>query len=237
MKAYYNRIYASRQLDLDEHGNTFEKIAKVWQETKPQMRVLDVGCGSGSVSGELVQRGHQVYGLDVTEEAIRRATQRGLIAKVYDVNKSLPFEDKYFDCILALDILEHLFDPLKVLKEIRRVLSSEGYAIIFLPLHFDLRQRLRILVGKGIVLYEHLWYNQNCVAWDYFHIRFFTLREAEDFIKSGGFCIESRCYRPVFTADMHRPGKLFLSSRIGHFLTSRFPTFFASGVMMMLRSL
>ena len=235
MKEYYNRVYGTRQLDLDEKGNTFTKIADVWQKTKPGMRILDIGCGTGSVSGELVQRGHSVYGLDIIEEAIRRAIQRGLVARIYDVNERLPFENGYFDCVLALDILEHLFEPLQLLREIRRVLAADGYAIIFLPLHFDLRQRLRILTGKGIILYEHLWYDPKYVAWEYFHIRFFTLREAEDFITTGGFRIERRVYRPLVIADMHWPGKLLLNNRVTRFLTPRFPSLFSSGIKLVAR--
>lgn len=235
VKAYYDRIYASSHLDLDEQGNTFVKIADVWRETKPKMRILDIGCGAGSVSGELVQRGHLVYGLDVMEEAVRRATQQGLIARVYDVNQRLPLKDGYFDCVLALDILEHLFDPLVALQEIRRVLAADGYAIISLPLHFDLRQRLRILAGKGIVLYEHLWYNPDNVAWRYFHIRFFTLREVKDFIATGGFRIEHRVYDCKFTKDMHWLGKLFLNRRVVALLSSRFPSLFASGIKVVIR--
>ena len=235
VKAYYDRIYASSYLDLDEQGNTFVKIADLWRETKPKMRILDIGCGAGSVSGELVQRGHLVYGLDVMEEAVRRATQRGLIARVYDANQRLPLKDGYFDCVLALDILEHLFDPLAALQEIRRVLTADGYAILSLPLHFDLRQRLRILTGKGIVLYEHLWYDPDTVAWNYCHIRFFTLREVEDFIASGGFRLEHRVYDSKFTKDVHWLGNLFLNRRVVALLTSRFPSLFASGIRVVIR--
>jgi len=235
VKAYYDRIYANGHLDLDEQGNTFVKIADAWRETKPKMRVLDIGCGAGSVSGELVQRGHLVYGLDVMDEAVRRATQRGLTAQVYDVNKGLPLEDGYFDCVLALDILEHLFDPLAALREIRRVLAADGYAIISLPLHFDLRQRLRILAGKGIVSYEHLWYNPDNVAWGYFHIRFFTLREVKDFIATGGFRIEHRVYRSKFTKDMHWLGNLFLNWRVVALLTAIRPSLFASDIKMVIQ--
>jgi len=235
VKAYYDGIYAASHLSLDEQGNTFAKIADVWRETKPKMRVLDIGCGAGSVSGELVQRGHLVYGLDVMEEAVRRATQQGLTAQVYDVNQGLPLEDGYFDCVLALDILEHLFDPLATLREIRRVLAADGYAIISLPLHFDLRQRLRILTGKGIVSYEHLWYNPDNVAWAYFHIRFFTLREVEDFIATGGFRIERRVYRSKFTKDMDWLGNVFVNLRVIALLTSRLPSLFASDIKMVVR--
>jgi len=237
VKKYYNNSYARTQLDLDERGNTFSKLSDVWKELKPQMRILDIGCGAGSVSDELVKRGHEVHGLDIMKEAVERAKRRGIHAEIYDVNNvPLPFKDNFFDCILALDILEHLFDPLSLLRDLKRVLSQDGYAILFLPLHFDIRQRIRILAGKGIVLYEHLWYDPNCVPWEYFHIRFFTRSEVEKFIEKAGFFIDRRVYRPIITADMGWLGQHFLSAPTARFLANRLPALFSSGIKMVIRS-
>lgn len=237
LREYYNDKYAKTQLDLDEGSNTFSKISDLWKETKPQMRILDIGCGAGSVSGELAKRGHEVCGLDIMAEAVARAKNRGINAEIYDVNNlPLPFKDSFFDCILVLDILEHVFDPLSLLREMRRVLSAEGYSIIVLPLHFDLRQRLRILAGEGIVHYEHLWYDPNCVSWEYFHIRFFTLHEAEEFIKKGGFVIERSVYRPIIAADMSWLARHFLNASAARFLANRIPSLFSSGIKMVIRN-
>jgi SAM-dependent methyltransferase len=233
---YYNENYAKTQLDLDDKSNSFSKIASLWKETRPQMRILDIGCGAGSVSHELVMRGHEVYGLDLMKEAITRAKKRGIHAEIYDVNNlPLPFQDGFFDCILALDILEHLFDPLSLLRDMSRMLSAQGYAIVFLPLHFDIRQRLRILTGKGILLYEHLWYNPNSVPWEYFHIRFYTLREAQAFIRAGGFSIERKIYRSIVTADLGWLSRHLLRPSVIRYLAQRFPSLFSSGINMMVR--
>ena len=200
--------------------------------------ILDIGCGAGSVSAELAKRGHEVCGLDIMPEAVARAKNRGINAEIYDINHlPLPFKDSFFDCILALDILEHVFDPLSLLREMRRVLSTEGYSIIVLPLHFDLRQRLRILAGKGILLYEHLWYDPNCVSWEYFHIRFFTLCEAEEFIRAGAFAIERRAYRSIVTADMGWLGRHLLNATVAQYLANRVPALFSSGMKMVIRPL
>jgi 2-polyprenyl-3-methyl-5-hydroxy-6-metoxy-1,4-benzoquinol methylase len=237
LKEYYNRVYARVHLDLDEKGNTFSKVSDLWRETKPEMRILDLGCGAGSVSNELVRRGHAVYGLDIMQEAVDRAKERGIHAQVYDMNHvPLPFQDGFFDCILALDILEHLFDPMTLLLEMKRLLSKEGYAIVFLPLHFDIRQRLRILSGKGILLYEHIWYDPESVSWEYFHIRFFTLSEAENFIKVGGFVIQQRSYRSIIAADMGPLGRRLLNASVAALLARRVPTLFASGIKVSIRS-
>jgi hypothetical protein len=92
-----------------------------------------------------------------------------------------------------------------------------------------------MLLGKGILLYEHLWYDPNCVSWEYFHIRFFTLPEAEEFIKRGGFVIERRAYRPIITSDMGWIGRRLWNTSVTRFLANRFPGLFASGINLYIR--
>jgi len=196
---YYNDMYATHELDLDEQGNTFEKISRLWRDIpgKTALDGLDIGCGAGSVSEELVRRGHWVRGLDIMEEAIARARQRGIEARVHDLDRALPFSDGSFDFVLALDIVEHVFDPLALLTEIRRVLRPSGFAIIMIPLHFDLRQRVRMLRGRGVVNYEHLFYDKTCSPWTYFHIRLFTLQDVYDGLARSRLRIERQVFRPM----------------------------------------
>jgi len=236
IQTHYDSVYLSKQLDLDETGNSFEKIASFWQETGQPMRILDLGCGAGSVSGELVRRGHQVTGLDIMAQAVVRARTRGIDAMVYDLNKSaLPFCSEAFDCVLTLDIIEHVFDSLAFLREVHRVLRPSGYVIADIPLHFDLRQRLRILAGRGIVSYEHLYYNPAYVAWDYFHIRFFVLAEVQQLIHNAGFHAERLRYRPVMEMFLGPQLRPLCRSRLAYVMAQWLPSLFASGVKMRLR--
>jgi ubiquinone/menaquinone biosynthesis C-methylase UbiE len=51
---------------------------------------------------------------------------------VADAHK-LPFKDNTFDAVFALEVLEHVFDPLKVMREVKRVLTKDGYAVFLVP--------------------------------------------------------------------------------------------------------
>jgi 2-polyprenyl-3-methyl-5-hydroxy-6-metoxy-1,4-benzoquinol methylase len=239
MGQYYNETYRERQLDLDEKGNTFEKIAMLWPAAKAGTinDILDIGCGAGSVSAQLVRNGHRVIGLDIMEDAIVRACQRGLDARVHDLNEPLPFGDQSFDVVIGLDIFEHVFDPTSLLREVRRVLRPGAVAIIMMPLHLDLRQRIRILRGKGIVSYEHLMYDPSCSSANYFHIRFFTLDEVYRWVASEGFAIVGRQFRPM-TLDgvMGIGGRLASRYLMGKATTLR-PSMFSSGVLLRVRTL
>jgi SAM-dependent methyltransferase len=103
---------------------------------KPGMRVLDCGCGQGSVTidlAEIVAPGEAI-GIDVREtdlaDARVRAGDRGVgnvsfqAASAYE----LPFPDQSFDAAFAHQVLHHLGDPLAALKEMHRVLKPGGIA-------------------------------------------------------------------------------------------------------------
>ncbi len=103
---------------------------------KPGMKLLDAGCGSGSITIGLAEhvggeRG-EVVGIDISPESIeaartmaaeRRATNAQFeTADVY----ALPFEDATFDAAFSHAMLQHLADPLAALREIRRVLKPNA---------------------------------------------------------------------------------------------------------------
>jgi 2-polyprenyl-6-hydroxyphenyl methylase/3-demethylubiquinone-9 3-methyltransferase len=107
------------------------KVKSPWiiQRLKPQSTILDVGCGAGFLSNELALAGHLVTGVDLSESSL-------VVARRYDQTQSvkylvcdafhLPFPDGHFDALCAMDFLEHVEDPAKVIKEFARVLKPGG---------------------------------------------------------------------------------------------------------------
>lgn len=234
VQRYYNEVYAAHELDQDERGNAFGKVEPLWSSVPvgTTLDVLDIGCGAGAVTAVLVTAGHRVVGLDIMTEAVNRAKDRGLDARVHDLNDALPFDDASFDRVIALDILEHVFDPLALLSEIRRVLRPNGFAIIMIPLHFDVRQRVRSALGRGIVHYEHLFYDPTCSAWNYFHIRFFRLEDIYVGLARAHLRVERKQFRPM--ALPNRPGLLGKVEDVLRWRTvvRTWPSLFASGVLL-----
>ncbi|MEO6600639.1 MAG: bifunctional 2-polyprenyl-6-hydroxyphenol methylase/3-demethylubiquinol 3-O-methyltransferase UbiG [Polyangiaceae bacterium] len=92
-------------------------------------RVLDVGCGGGFLSNSLGAAGHDVQGLDASEDALR-------VAALHDSTHSvryrqgnalqLPYDSASFDAVCAMDFLEHVEDPRQVIAEAARVLKPSG---------------------------------------------------------------------------------------------------------------
>ena len=99
--------------------------------TQNTLRILDVGCGTGANLEMLAQFG-AAEGVDVSDEALEFCRKKGLKA-LKGLAEALPFADGSFDLVTALDVVEHLDDDVAGLKEMRRVMTDDGRALIFVP--------------------------------------------------------------------------------------------------------
>jgi ubiquinone/menaquinone biosynthesis C-methylase UbiE len=100
-------------------------------------RVLDVGCGEGRFTAELVRAGAHAVGVDVAQEPLRRARARHpeLDLRLIDGDGAWELEDASFDVVWAGEVLEHVLDTAAWLSEARRVLRSGGSLLISTPGH------------------------------------------------------------------------------------------------------
>lgn len=107
--------------------------------------VLDVGCGDGTLLGLLSGEGRTVFGTDISDTAIVVASAKGFVVKRM-AGYTLPFEDGSFDTVVALDVLEHLYEPEPLLLEMKRV--SRRFVIVGVPNFSSLPARLQVLLGR-----------------------------------------------------------------------------------------
>lgn len=114
-------------------------------------KLLDVGCGVGTISLELKKRSFEVYGIDFSSIATQKAKEKGINTIECDVDKNgLPFEDNYFNVVWAGDVVEHVFDPIFLLKEMRRVVKPTGKILLTVPNDMNLVKRTYIFItGKS----------------------------------------------------------------------------------------
>jgi SAM-dependent methyltransferase len=99
-----------------------------------ERRILDVGCGTGTMLTHLAAYG-KAQGVDIDEEAVGYCLERGLTDVQVGALEKLPFADASFDLVTALDVVEHLDDDLGALREIGRVLRPGGQLLMTVPAH------------------------------------------------------------------------------------------------------
>lgn len=148
-------------------------------------RILDVGCGGGEFGKFLKRRGaEEVVGIEVMDrpaQMARRALDKVLHGDIESMQ--LPFDDRYFDCIVCGDVLEHLRDPGAALRKLARVLSPKGYIVISIP-NVRFCQVVQMLA-------EGRWKYEDAGILDRTHLRFFTAVEMRDMVEGAGFEIET----------------------------------------------
>lgn len=120
-------------------------------------KILDFGCASGNYCLELSRLGFECTGVDVNEEYVRTASGRGVNALL--IKDSLPFEDKSFDTALLFEVLEHVKDPLRILKEAKRAAGRNVLLTVPNNSEFEMLKKLNLT-------YEHMLEDD--------HINFFT---------------------------------------------------------------
>jgi 2-polyprenyl-6-hydroxyphenyl methylase / 3-demethylubiquinone-9 3-methyltransferase len=91
--------------------------------------LLDVGCGAGFLANEFGGTAKKVVGIDQSKESLKIAKKHDPSSKVdyiYGDAYELPMEDNSFHVVCAMDFLEHVENPKKVIMEIERVLKPGG---------------------------------------------------------------------------------------------------------------
>jgi SAM-dependent methyltransferase len=127
---------ASRRLSRERLAPDSEELsAGRTQDSRPEggatIKILDVGCGTGANLEMLAQFG-AAEGVDVSDDALEFCRQKGLKVQK-GLAEEMPFADKSFDIVTALDVVEHLDDDIAGLKEMNRVMADDGRALIFVP--------------------------------------------------------------------------------------------------------
>ena len=126
------------QVALDRAAKLEQQRRLAWLEragVKPRGKILDVGCATGDFVIAATDR-YEVWGLDVSDYAIREARNRCSLP--YDRLQAgslyaIPFGDRMFDAIVLWDVLEHLGDPAAAMEQIKRSLKIGGVFVCSTP--------------------------------------------------------------------------------------------------------
>jgi SAM-dependent methyltransferase len=107
-------------------GRFLSRVSELVASERPR-RVLEVGCGEGIVLAALAARlpDARFDGLELDDTALEHARARCPGARLVRGDAcALPFEDRSFDLVICLEVLEHLPEPGRALRELKRVARS-----------------------------------------------------------------------------------------------------------------
>ena len=144
-------------------------------------RVLEFGCGPGHITRILRERGCRVTGLDhdtAAEEEAGQFADRVLVVDLATEDFVQKLEGEEFDVALFGDVLEHLPDPLTVLRSAMTLLRRGGYTVVSIPniAHAD----VRLSLVRGQFDYQPIG------LLDDTHLRFFTLNSIRQLLREAG---------------------------------------------------
>jgi len=111
------------------------------------LRVLDLGCAGGYLAEILAERGFAVTGVDLPRAA-RAPRAPSIDFREADLDHGRFPVDSSFDFIVCADVLEHLRDPLQVLRQCRQQLAPGGILLASLPNSGNLYVRWNVLLGR-----------------------------------------------------------------------------------------
>lgn len=165
-------------VDLSNHNNSHTLMVELVGGNK---RVLDVGCATGYLARALISRGCTVSGFEADPAAAEEARpllDKLVVGDVEEVDLAAAFGAGNFDVVVFGDVLEHLRDPLTVLRRATRLLAPGGTVVASIPNVAHGSVRLALLHGR----FDY----QPLGLLDFSHLRFFTKASIETLFADAG---------------------------------------------------
>lgn len=138
----YNEFHDSfiiQKKIISENNFTYRiLIAEINKYVKKSSKILDIGCGVGTLDFYFANKGNNVLGIDISSNAIRNARKNAEALNQKNAKFEIAkFPDKIqdgkFDFIIFTEVIEHLEDDDRALREIYKLLNKNGIVLISTP--------------------------------------------------------------------------------------------------------
>ena len=161
------------------HESTYWALSFI----RPGTRVLDIGCGTGSITETIRrERNVEIVGLEPNPERAEAARRRGLDVITGSYSQNIPNLHGKFDCILFLDVLEHLADPSAMLTDVAGALNDNGSVIASIPNIAHWTVRFSLMAGRFDYMPTGIM--------DATHLRWFTRKSVTRLFEASGYHVE-----------------------------------------------
>ncbi|NJP09718.1 MAG: methyltransferase domain-containing protein [Leptolyngbyaceae cyanobacterium RU_5_1] len=158
---------------LHHHAYLLDPLLQLLPRSQPQqpsLRILDLGCGNGSLTQQLAQAGYLMTGVEESASGIAVARQCApdctfIQASIYE----LPDAElaHAFDGVIAAEVIEHLLYPRALIRAAKKCLKPGGQIVLTTPYHGYWKNLALALLDKGDQHFNPLW--------DGGHVKFFSV--------------------------------------------------------------
>ncbi len=141
--ANYRKRYPDEELDVIRMkvSQRLHKVEQVRGRGQKPGRVLDVGCGEGFALAEFQRRGWEAEGIDHSVEGLRAINpdvlehvEQGDVFELLEIRIS---NDDTYDVVWLNNVLEHVTEPLDLLKSLRKLIADDGVLVVTVPNDFS----------------------------------------------------------------------------------------------------
>lgn len=181
---YYDNAIKRNVFQNFWHKERFSQADKYLNNIEAS-KILDIGCHSGTFTYQIFKKFKKadLYGIDISKNAILYAKRKYKNIKFAVARaEKLPFDSNKFDFVTCFEVLEHVENPVKVIKEIRRVSKKGASLLIIVPtenLLFRIIWTFWTALGPGRV-------------WTHTHIQKFTNKNLDLLLQKTGYKIIKR---------------------------------------------
>ena len=121
-------------LSTKSYDRLFAELSKCLGQSKKRIKIVDLGCGTGSLTKKLLSLNSEVYGCDISSKCIETVNKLypNINFSVQDI-ENLSFDDNFFDVAVFSGVLHHFEDFNKPLMEAKRILKKGGLIFAFDP--------------------------------------------------------------------------------------------------------
>jgi 2-polyprenyl-6-hydroxyphenyl methylase/3-demethylubiquinone-9 3-methyltransferase len=179
------------------HAYLLPAVDRILVEANPR-NVFDLGCGNGSVAKHLSTR-YEVVGIDYSIQGIAqaRAAYPGLRLEQGSAFDDLAGKYGQFDCVISLEVVEHLFNPRLFARRMFDLVKPGGIVVVSTPYHGYWKNLALAATGK---LDSHF-----TALWDGGHVKFWSVKTLGVLLGEAGF-VDIRFERvgriPAFAKSM-----------------------------------
>jgi len=174
----YDRVTALGELNTAVGPTHRYHRVLTYLDQEPPSDLLELGYGHGHLVAAVAARVRGKYNIiDIVDRRDEIALPSNVVTHISNLDNDFPIPSQSMDAVIALMIVEHLYDPFHSFSEIARILRPGGKAYVNLPNIASIRCRLELLFGKMPVTSSGDWFENR--EWDGNHIHYFVIADVK----------------------------------------------------------